>query len=93
MRSLEEVATDSPDVRLTFTNQESASMMLLSAATEAGVDLEDNQVPLHDVSDGDALDRLFAKARAEGAERRCITLLELWDRTFVIDPEAVEVYC
>jgi len=80
------------DARTVVEPEESATDALVRAARRTDVDplARDNRV--HDVVDGDALDRLFAQPRSDPDPDRTKLVLGLWDRVFVVTPLEVEAY-
>jgi hypothetical protein len=82
----------SPDARTVVEPSESATDALVRAARRTDVDPLARDDRVHDVVDGDALDRLFGQAQPDRDQSNAKLVLALWNRVFVLTPLEVEAY-
>ena len=92
MTPAEQVSDDLPIARTAVEDDEETTDALLRAADSAHIDLDDVDSPLYDQIDTSALDALTAHHRSRDLDSDFIVVAELWERTFVVTPHAVEVY-
>ncbi|WP_415382242.1 hypothetical protein [Halosimplex sp. TS25] len=92
MPSPAQVPDDLPIARTAIEADEEATDALLRAAERAHVDLDGPDPQLYDQIDAGALDALTAHHRSRGESGDFVLVADLWDRTFVLTPEAIEVY-
>ncbi|QLH84062.1 HalOD1 output domain-containing protein [Halosimplex pelagicum] len=85
------VPDEPPVARVGIDADEDATDALFRAARRAHLDLDEVE-QLHDRIDADALDRLLSHHRRSDADGEFTLAVDLWDRTFVVRPDAVEVY-
>jgi len=81
-----------PIARTAIDDDEEATDALLRAARRAHVDLDEVDPQLYDQIDAGALDGLVAHHRDRAAGGEFALTVDLWDRTFVVHADAVEVY-
>jgi len=81
-----------PIARTAIDDDEEATDALLRAARRAHVDLDDADPQLYDQIDAGALDGLVAHHRGSEANGEFALTVDLWDRTFVVHADAVEVF-
>lgn len=94
MAKMQRVPDDLPGTRTPIEDDEAATDALLRAAKRAHVGLraesEDSQ--LHTQIDADALDRLTDHHESVPTASDYVIVVELWDQTFVIKPDVIEVF-
>lgn len=85
---------DLPVARTAIEPDEDATDALMRAARRAHIDLDaDGRDPrLQEQVAADALDTLADYHRSHGDARDFVLLVDLWDRTFAVTPDAVEVF-
>jgi len=83
---------DLPVARTAVDGDEEVTDALLRAARRAHVDLDEADPQLYDQIDAGALDALTAHGRTTEDAGDFVLVADLWDRTFVVRPDAVEVY-
>ncbi|MFC7141926.1 HalOD1 output domain-containing protein [Halosimplex aquaticum] len=88
----EQVPNDLPVARTAIEDDEEATDALLRAADRAHVNVDDPDPRLYDQIDPGALDALTAHHRSRDGAAEFVLVAPLWDRTFVVTPDAVEVY-
>lgn len=87
-----QIPADLPVARTAVDDDEDVTDALLRAARRAHVDLDGADPRLYDQIDASALDALTAHGRATEDAGDFVLVADLWDRTFVVRPDAVEVY-
>ncbi|WP_135362905.1 HalOD1 output domain-containing protein [Halosimplex halophilum] len=92
MDATSRIPGDTPIARTAVDDDEEATDALLRAARRAHVDLDEADPQLYDQIDAGALDSLTAHSRANERSGDFVLVADLWDRTFVVRPDAVEVY-
>jgi len=94
MSELQRVPDDLPVTRTPIDDDEATTDALLRAAKRAHVDLdlEAGDSQLHTQIDADALDRLTDHHESLSTSSDYVIVVELWERTFVIKPDVVEVF-
>ncbi|WP_436929643.1 hypothetical protein [Halosimplex halobium] len=92
MTATSRIPEDTPIARTAVGDDEEATDALLRAARRAHVDLDGPDPQLYDQIDAGALDNLTAHNRANEGSGEFVLVVGLWDRTFVVRPDAVEVY-
>jgi len=85
------VPDEPPIARTAVDADEDATDALFRAARRAHIDLDEVE-QLHDRVDADALDALLSHHRRGDADGEFTLAVDLWGRTFVVRPGAVEVY-
>ncbi|WP_436924175.1 hypothetical protein [Halosimplex amylolyticum] len=92
MAAPEQVPDDLPVARTAIEADEEATDALIRAAKRAHVDLDGPDSRLYDQTDAGALDALAAHHRSREDTGDFVFVATLWERTFVVTPEAVQVY-
>jgi hypothetical protein len=87
-----QVPEDLPIARTAVDDDEEVTDALLRAARRAHVDLDESDPNIDDQIGAGALDTLTAHARADEAAADFVLVADLWGRTFVVRPDAVEVF-
>ncbi|ELZ24895.1 hypothetical protein C475_11680 [Halosimplex carlsbadense 2-9-1] len=85
------VPDEPPIARIAVDADEEATDGLFRAARRAHIDLDEVE-QLHDRVDADALDTLLSHHRRGDADGEFTLAVGLWDHTFVVRPDTVEVY-
>ncbi|WP_436910355.1 HalOD1 output domain-containing protein [Halosimplex marinum] len=85
------VPDDPPIARAAVGADEDATDALLRAARRAHLDLDEVD-SLHGRIDAGALDALVAHHRRRDTDGEFTLAVDLWGHTFVVRPDAVEVY-
>ncbi|QLH79074.1 hypothetical protein HZS55_18005 [Halosimplex rubrum] len=85
------VPDEPPIAHISIDDDEAATDALFRAARRAHLDLDEVE-RLHDQIDAGALDSLLSHHRRSDADGEFTLVADLWDHTFVVRPEAVEVY-
>ncbi|QPV62540.1 hypothetical protein I7X12_17685 [Halosimplex litoreum] len=91
MNASNQIPEDLPIAR-TAVDDEAVTDALLRAARRAHVDLDEADPQIYDQIDAGALDALTAHGRATEAAGDFVLVADLWGRTFVVRPDAVDVY-
>ncbi|WP_459191437.1 HalOD1 output domain-containing protein [Halosimplex sp. J119] len=92
MPATEQIPDDLPVARAAIGSDETATDAILRAAERAHVDLDHPSPRLHDQIDADALDALVSHHRSQEGPNDFVFVSKIWDRTFVLTPDSVEVY-
>jgi hypothetical protein len=92
MTASDQIPADLPIARTAVDDDEETTDALLRAAERAHVDLDEADPQLYDQIDAGALDTLTAHGRATDDAGDFVLVADLWSRTFVVRPDAVEVY-
>ncbi|MFB6130288.1 MAG: hypothetical protein ABEJ28_05645 [Salinigranum sp.] len=86
------VTSSDPIVRVSRDSTADATDAVFEAARAAGVSVDAHPLRLNDAIDGDAVNQIFAREPPDAGSETTVLAFELWDRRFVVTPEAVEVY-
>ncbi|WP_123539143.1 hypothetical protein [Halosimplex salinum] len=92
MSSTEQVPDALPIARTAIEDEEEATDALLRAARRAHVELDGTDPRLYDQIDAGALDALTDHNRSRETSGDFVLVADLWDRTFVVRPTAIEVF-